>query len=151
MMYNYVVFGGNKIMKKNIFKILGLGALVCFGGFTLVGCSALDNKDEITKLTETIEILEGNNKLLEETNEILNQELSKLSNKDAVRILKETGSKYLFNEDNILNNIKISLLNDKQETGDYEMYYKDDTNGPIYYSYQNLLSYNPPKNRHIIT
>lgn len=83
-----------KEKNKSILKRLGIGALACFGVFAFAGCSSAEiSKEQINT------VIEENNKLTKE---------------GAMDVVKLAITKLMYNQDNVLDNLKITTYNQEE-------------------------------------
>lgn len=134
-----------KEKNKSILKKVGVGALACLGVFTFAGCSSVEvSEDQIDTVMETVEQsnkymqdqidllkkqneqLQNQNNILTEQNQILEDANNKLTKQDAVDIINLTKFKYLFNQDGVLNNLKMSSVDENSRLCEEKYYVTSD-------------------------
>lgn len=109
-----------KEKNKSILKKLGVGALACFGVFAFAGCSSAEiSQEQIDTIMETveqsntymqdqIELLKQQNQELQNQNKLMEEANNKLTKEGAIDVLKLAITKLMYNQDNVLDNLKIS-------------------------------------------
>ena len=105
-----------KEKNKKILNGLGVGALACFGMFTLTGCT-INLTDE--QMEKVMYVVDESEHFMKDTLDLLGKQNAQLDKEDAWNLYKVARTRYLLNDDNIRDNMVLKLTSD--DDGGFEM------------------------------
>ena len=101
-----------KEKNKKILKSLGVGALACFGMFTLTGCSFSLTPEQMEKV---MYVVDESDRFMKDTLDLLEKQNAKLDKEEAWDLFRMADAKLALNANNVWDNLVLTTEEDDGE------------------------------------